>query len=144
MLKVDFKTLIERKAEFCSNITRYTCYSICISGFSEDVIVSLLQLHCKMFRLYFDFISLLFRFDDACLLCISFYFLFLLLLIHQALKNEYLEKETRSLFRSISRILLAINERKQHYCLARCSNISTAGNFLPSKNSKNAPPPVEI
>lgn len=30
------------------------------------------------------------------------------------------------------------------YALARASNISTAGSFLPSKNSKNAPPPVEI
>ena len=27
---------------------------------------------------------------------------------------------------------------------ARCSRISTAGNVLPSRNSRNAPPPVEI
>ncbi len=30
------------------------------------------------------------------------------------------------------------------YALARASKISTAGNFLPSKNSRKAPPPVEI
>ena len=27
---------------------------------------------------------------------------------------------------------------------ARCSRISTAGSFLPSTNSRNAPPPVEM
>lgn len=30
------------------------------------------------------------------------------------------------------------------YSAARFSKISTAGNFLPSKNSKKAPPPVEM
>jgi len=30
------------------------------------------------------------------------------------------------------------------YSAALSSNIATAGSFLPSKNSKNAPPPVEI
>ena len=34
--------------------------------------------------------------------------------------------------------------RLKIYYLARDSSISTAGSFLPSKNSKNAPPPVEI
>jgi len=35
-------------------------------------------------------------------------------------------------------------KRKVKLYLARCSKISTAGNTLPSKNSKKAPPPVEI
>jgi hypothetical protein len=30
------------------------------------------------------------------------------------------------------------------YLLARCSRISTAGSVLPSRNSKKAPPAVEI
>jgi hypothetical protein len=30
------------------------------------------------------------------------------------------------------------------YALARASKMATAGNFLPSKNSRKAPPPVEI
>ncbi|CSC81997.1 Uncharacterised protein [Vibrio cholerae] len=31
-----------------------------------------------------------------------------------------------------------------YYALARASSISTAGSFLPSTNSRNAPPPVEM
>ena len=32
----------------------------------------------------------------------------------------------------------------KHYCLARSSSIATAGRTLPSTNSRNAPPPVEM
>src|SRR5205085_12158465 len=31
-----------------------------------------------------------------------------------------------------------------HRFSARCSRISNAGSFLPSRNSRNAPPPVEM
>lgn len=36
------------------------------------------------------------------------------------------------------------NATPKNYCFARSSSMATAGSFLPSTNSRNAPPPVEM
>jgi hypothetical protein len=45
---------------------------------------------------------------------------------------------------SVAIIFVARNMKRSFYSLPRSTNTANAGNVLPSRNSRKAPPPVEM